>query len=133
MELAAAGATTVVGLMATDAWGASRLRVAALLRGEVPGSGAEHDAVGDALEWEHAEAADAWMAGDLAVLSDLEAIWRTRLRRLLAVAPATAVSLRALVADYAGHGLAGSTTPCQAAGSAKGTSGQGAPEGECSI
>lgn len=103
VALAESGAATVIGLMATDGWNAVRARVAALLRRDAPGPDdpAERERTEDDLESERREAAQARAAGDTAALSDLEAVWRTRLRRLLAEDPTAAAALRALVAGHA--------------------------------
>lgn len=100
--LAASGATTVIGLMATDGWNAVRARVVALMRRDVSGldDAAERERVEGELELERREAAEARAGGDTAALSDLEAVWRTRLRRLLTEDPAAAATLRALVAEH---------------------------------
>jgi hypothetical protein len=95
--LATAGATAVVGLMATDGWDAAGSRVAALLsrdgRSQDAASGAAR-----ALEQERREVAAARDDGDATAIEDLEAVWRTRLRRLLREDPAAATALRELLA-----------------------------------
>ena len=97
--LAASGATTVVGLMATDGWNAVRSRVTALLR---RGRGTQDDAdrVESELERERDEVTAARDGVDLTAVSDLEAVWRTRLRRLLHEDPAAAAALRDLIAEH---------------------------------
>ena len=95
--LAASGATTVVGLMATDGWIAVRSRVVALLR---RGGRAKEDAdLEDELDQECSEATAAREDGDATAIADLEAVWRTRLRRLLREDPAAATALRELIAE----------------------------------
>lgn len=97
--LAASGATTVVGLMATDGWNAVRSKVTALLR---RGCRAQDDVdrVEDELERERVEVTAARDGGDPTAVADLEAVWRTRLRRLLHEDPAAAAALRDLIAEH---------------------------------
>ncbi len=96
--LAASGATTVVGLMATDGWNVVRSRVVALLR---RGGRAQDDAdhVEGELDQECSEVTAAREDGDATVIADLEAVWRTRLRRLLREDPAAATALRELITE----------------------------------
>lgn len=96
--LAASGATTLVGLMASDAWEQLKTKVASVLgRG-----GAEPDpAVERELADSHSELLAARDSGDEAVVADLQAMWRLRLRRLLQEDPVFAGELRKLIADAA--------------------------------
>ncbi|WP_406463146.1 hypothetical protein OH768_47050 [Streptomyces sp. NBC_01622] len=92
------GASTVVGLMATDAWNAVRPRVVALLR---QGDRAQEDAlrIEHELELERREVVAARDSGDMAAVADIEAVWRTRLRRLLHDSPSTETALDKLIAE----------------------------------
>ncbi|MEV1049487.1 hypothetical protein [Streptomyces sp. NPDC049916] len=96
MTLAASGATTVVGLMATEAWTQVRGRVARFLsRGENP------EAADVQLEVSRAELAAARADADEVTAADIEAEWRTRLRRALHADPEAAGELRALLDELA--------------------------------
>jgi len=94
--LAASGATTLVGLMVTDAWGQVRSRVTGLFR-----RGPSARAVDADLEESRQAALAAVAEGDLQGRADIEAEWRSRLRRLLLSDPEVAHDLRALVQDAA--------------------------------
>ncbi|MDH6575804.1 hypothetical protein [Kitasatospora sp. MAP5-34] len=98
VELATSGATTLVGLMVTEAWGQARGRFAALfgharaedtaaeleiVRGEVLAGGAPEEAASE---------------------------WAPRLRRLLAD-PDTAAELRSLLAEFAPKATAPGSSP----------------------
>lgn len=98
--LVTSGATTVVTLMASDAWSAMRSRIVGLLRrGETQ---EDADGVESAMDAEQREAIAAQEGGDQAVIADLEAVWRTRLRRLLREDPSASAALRELIADGSG-------------------------------
>ena len=97
LALATSGATTVVGLMATEGWTAVRLRVAALLR-RAGMAQEDEERVQIELDEEHREATAARDCGTPAVIADLEAVWRSRLRILLREDPAAAIALRELIA-----------------------------------
>jgi hypothetical protein len=92
--LATSGATTMVGLMATDAWSQVRGRLARLLA-----RGGETGAVDAELEAARQELDAARAAGDDLAASDVETEWRTRLRRMLRADPAAAQELRLLLAE----------------------------------
>ncbi|MFG3019423.1 hypothetical protein ACGFZQ_12890 [Streptomyces sp. NPDC048254] len=94
----ASGATTVVDLMATDAWNAVRSRIVELLQ---RGDRAQEDTlhVENELELERREVIAAQDSGDGAALADIEAVWRTRLRRLLHDVPSAATALGDLIAE----------------------------------
>lgn len=97
MALIGTGATTVVGLMVTDAWGQARQRVVRLFA-----SGSEPGGVADELE----ESRTALVAADGAadeedLRSDVTASVRLRLRRLLEQDPGTAEELRRLIDEFA--------------------------------
>lgn len=100
--LVASGATTVVTLMATEGWQTVSSRLAALLR-RVSRNPVEADQVEAELEQERREVVALHDSGDTTARIDLEAVWRTRLRRLLHEDPAAAEALRELVAENAGN------------------------------
>ncbi|WUH95913.1 hypothetical protein OG900_25330 [Streptomyces sp. NBC_00433] len=96
-ELAApatSGATTVVGLMASDAWAQVRGRLARFFARD-----GQAGAVDAELEQSRQEPAAARAAGDDLAAGDVEAEWRTRLRRTLGADPAAAEELRLLLAE----------------------------------
>ncbi|MFF0502158.1 hypothetical protein ACFYUH_00950 [Streptomyces fimicarius] len=102
--LAASGATTFVGLMATEAWTQVRGRVARLLaRGE------DTEAVDAELEESRAELTAARADSDEETAADIEAEWRTRLRRALRANPEAAAQLRDLLDELAPLQPAGHT------------------------
>ncbi|MDB1088553.1 hypothetical protein PJ985_13345 [Streptomyces sp. ACA25] len=93
--LAAAGASTLVSVMATDGWAALKARVAQLLgRGD---GGAE--AVEAELEQSSRELAAARQHGEEALVVDIETEWRMRFRRLIQEDPAARNALRELLAE----------------------------------
>lgn len=85
--LAASGATTLIGLMATEAWTQARDRVAGFFS-----RGREEE-----LDLSRAELVAAREAGDDQAVADVEAEWRTRLRRRLQADPEAAAELRLLL------------------------------------
>jgi hypothetical protein len=94
--LASSGATTLVGLMATDAWTQVRDRVAALF-GRA-GDAGDADAAAEELRHSQEDLLTARAEGDeAAVAEDIEAVWRSRLRRVLRADPAAADELRRLL------------------------------------
>jgi hypothetical protein len=97
-SLAVSGATTLVGLMASDAWAATKSRVAALLS---RGRAADPEAVEGELAESRSELIAARDSGDESVAADIEATLRTQLRRLLKEEPAAAAALRELIAEAA--------------------------------
>ena len=98
--LASSGATTVVGLMVSDAWGQVRDRVAGFFaRGSQPDAVAA--AVADELQVSRQELLTTRETGDAATAADVEALWRTRLRHLLQADPAAVQELRALLLELA--------------------------------
>ncbi|MFG3407146.1 hypothetical protein [Streptomyces sp. NPDC048142] len=100
--LAASGATTFVGLMATEAWTQVRGRVARILaRGE------DTEAVDAELEESRAELTAARADADEETAADIEAEWRTRLRRALRADPEAADELRGLLDELAPQRPAG--------------------------
>ncbi|WP_042000065.1 hypothetical protein [Streptomyces sp. AcH 505] len=99
--LAASGATAFVQQMATDSWGAVRDRIVAFFQ-----RGTAESEVEEQLETSRGELAAAAESGDQQVAADVEAEWRTRLRRRLLADPAIVQELRALLHELprpAGH------------------------------
>jgi hypothetical protein len=92
--LAASGATTLVGLMVSDAWAQARERVARFFA-----RGADGSAAAGELQESQQELRSARESGDAEAADDVEAEWRTRLRRLLRADPAAAEELRALLTE----------------------------------
>ena len=93
--LAVSGATTVVGLMAGDAWTAAKSRVVALFRQ----GRSEPAAVEDELEESRRELIAARDEEDEAVAAGVQALWLMRLRRLLQENPDLAVKLQELITE----------------------------------
>ncbi|MEU0933753.1 hypothetical protein [Embleya sp. NPDC005971] len=98
MTLAASGATTMVGLMVSESWAQARTRIAALFGRGDPAQGV---LIERELESSQRELSVAREAGDDLVIADVEAEWRTRLRRLLRTDPVAAAELRALLDELA--------------------------------
>ncbi|MET9449220.1 hypothetical protein [Streptomyces cinerochromogenes] len=92
--LAVSGATTLVQLMAGDAWATARSRVRALF-----GRGREEEGRTAAEELDEARGAvvAARADGDRAALAEIESLWQARLLVLLRDDPAARDELRALV------------------------------------
>ncbi|MXG28606.1 hypothetical protein [Streptomyces sp. YIM 132580] len=102
--LAASGATTFVGLMATEAWSQVRGRLARFLaRGDDSG------AVDAELEESREELVAARRSGDEESAEDIAAAWRVRLRRALRDNPEAAGELRDLLDELAPHQATGPT------------------------
>ncbi|MFD7335069.1 hypothetical protein ACFV98_03570 [Streptomyces violascens] len=94
--LAQSAGTTVVALMATDAWQRTREGVVALWHRVRPVQAEEVDtALGETRE----EILTARQSGDADSVHDLERDWRRRLRRLLAADPEAARELEELLAE----------------------------------
>ncbi len=94
--LATSGATTLVGLMASDTWAQAKTRLAALIgRG---GTG-EPAVIEGELEESRDELTAARDNRDQDLAHDVEATLRLRLRRLLQSDPALADELRELLDD----------------------------------
>nr|WP_280891313.1 hypothetical protein [Streptomyces sp. LBL] len=92
--LAVSGATTLVGLMVSETWTQARDRVARFFaRGGDEGSAVEE------LGRSHQELMAARAAQDELAGADIEAEWRTRLRRVLQADPQAAEELRSLLAE----------------------------------
>ncbi|WUH92595.1 hypothetical protein OG900_22465 [Streptomyces sp. NBC_00433] len=93
-SLTQSAGTTVVALMATDAWQAARGHVMDLWRRVQPGR-AEAAAVH--LDASHEDALAAVSADDQQTLGELRAQWQGLFRRLLAAHPEAVGELRALL------------------------------------
>jgi hypothetical protein len=93
--LAASGATTLVSLMTSDAWSATKARVRTMLGGG-PG---RTEPVEDELEEWHRELTTARDSGDEAAIAAIEAMWQTWLCHVLQKDPAAADALRGLIAE----------------------------------
>lgn len=92
--LASSGATTLVGLMVSDAWAQVRERVAGFFI-----RGGQASTVADQLALSRQELLTAQDRGDPEVAADTHAVWRTQLRRILLADPTAAGELQALLAD----------------------------------
>jgi hypothetical protein len=95
--LAAAGATAFVQQMAADSWAQARDRIVSFFSHR----GGEDDVIEGALETSRGELAVAGQTGDEQTALDIEAEWRTRLRRTLVAHPTAASELRAVLDDLA--------------------------------
>ncbi|MFF3910575.1 hypothetical protein ACFYZJ_32580 [Streptomyces sp. NPDC001848] len=93
--LASSGATTLIGLMVTDGWQQVRRRFSAIF-------GHRSADVDEELERSRNALVAARQAMDATAADDLEAEWRSRLRRLLATDPAATERLRAVLDELAG-------------------------------
>lgn len=94
--LAGSAGTTVVTLMATDAWQRTRDAVAALWRRVHPDRAAAIEAE---LDTTREEVLAAQASGDTEVEAELQAEWQGRVRRLLATRPEVADELRSLLEE----------------------------------
>ncbi|WP_328496994.1 hypothetical protein OHS59_32960 [Streptomyces sp. NBC_00414] len=92
--LAAAGATALVQQMVTDGWGNVRDRVVVFFS-----RGRDEAAVEGELEESRTDLVAARDAGDEDAAADVQASWRTRLRRTLRNDPEAAAELRTLLAE----------------------------------
>lgn len=92
-----AGATTLIGQMVGDAWQHVRDRVVALMSHNAPEQGV---VVRQELEASRMQLLDAREAGDAQATQDIEAEWRSRLRRLLAADPNAIADLRSLIDEF---------------------------------
>ncbi|MCX5387655.1 hypothetical protein [Streptomyces sp. NBC_00083] len=99
-ELLQSGAGTLLGLMVTDAWGQVRERFAGLMGGSGPES---VEAVRRELDAARAQLLDAQRPEEAEVRADIQAEWRSRLRRLLTERPELAGQLQEIVAEFAPH------------------------------
>jgi hypothetical protein len=92
-----AGTTTLVGLMVGDAWLQVRDRIAEL----IGRSSREETAVASQeLEASRVQLLEAHQTGDAQSTQDIEAEWRSRLRRLLAKNPDAFAELQAIVQEF---------------------------------
>ncbi|MEU3464729.1 hypothetical protein ABZ721_32875 [Streptomyces sp. NPDC006733] len=120
--LAASAGTSIVTMVATDAWQTARDGLAALWRRVRP---ERAEAVVTALDATRDELLQARSAGDdeaSATRTELAAEWQGRVRRLLAGNPEVADDLRALLAELAPQTPAtapGVTQSATASGSAR--------------
>ncbi|WP_325051332.1 PT domain-containing protein [Streptomyces corynorhini] len=97
--LAASGATTLVGLMVSDAWTQGRQRLARFLaRG---GDESAESAAEEELRLSRRELTTARAEADEEAAADVEALWRARLRGVLRADPAAAAELRVLLDELA--------------------------------
>lgn len=94
--LAGTAGSTLVALMATEAWQRTRDGVVALWRRAHPERAA---AVGSELEATRADLVAARASCDTQSEEELQAEWQGRLRRLLAAHPAIAADVRRLLAE----------------------------------
>jgi len=102
VALASSGATSLVGLMVSDAWAQARGRFVRLFaRGGADGRTDEQ------LQEAREELLTARESGYAEATGDVEAEWRTRLRRLLHSDPAAADELRALLDELAPQAAGG--------------------------
>ncbi|GHJ38310.1 hypothetical protein [Streptomyces sp. TS71-3] len=98
--LAAAGATTLVQQMVGDGWAQVRDRLARVFSrgsGGETGDGETARTVRGELDLSREELVAARAGGDHDAADDVQAAWRSRLRRTLRADPAFAAELRALV------------------------------------
>ncbi|MEK2490532.1 hypothetical protein WN990_13270 [Kitasatospora purpeofusca] len=101
-QLVTTGATTVVGLMATEAWTQARSRLAAIF-----GRGRNAEEVSAELEEIRIEVVRA--DGDAELVGDQAAALRVRLRRLLREDPRAAAELEAVLREFAPRQQPGTT------------------------
>ncbi|MFC9884465.1 hypothetical protein ACFVJW_33390 [Streptomyces libani] len=97
MALAAAGATAFVQQMAADSWAQARGRIVSFFSRRA----GEEGVIEGELETSRRELTVAIEAGDEQTALDVEAEWRTRLRRTLAANPAAAAELREVLFELA--------------------------------
>ncbi|MFJ9948982.1 hypothetical protein [Kitasatospora sp. NPDC091207] len=94
-QLVASGATTLVGLMATEAWTQARSRFAALF-----GRGESDETEAAALERSRTAITRAREAGDAEAVNDLTGTWRGRLREALLENPEVARELQDILDEF---------------------------------
>ncbi|WP_328731065.1 YtzH-like family protein [Streptomyces caniferus] len=97
MALAAAGATAFVQQMAVDSWAQARDRIVSFFSRRA----GEEGVIEGELETSRRELTMAMEAGDEQTVLDVEAEWRTRLRRTLTANPAAASELRQVLIELA--------------------------------
>lgn len=98
MALAAAGATVFVEQMAADSWAQARDRIVSFFSRR---DGGEESVIEGELETSRGELVAAMESGDEQTTLDVEAEWRTRLRRSLLANPAAATELQAMLDELA--------------------------------
>ncbi|MGA5469845.1 hypothetical protein ACPCUK_13660 [Streptomyces arboris] len=98
VALAGAGATALVQQMAVDSWEQARDLVVSFFSRR---GGGEEAVIEGELETSRGELVAAMNAGDEQTASDVQAEWRTRLRRTLLADPAAASELQAILDDLA--------------------------------
>jgi hypothetical protein len=94
--LASSGAATLVGLMVSDAWAQARDRLAGFF-----GRGGDVVASAEELGLSQEELVAARAVGDEEAEADIQAAWRSRLRRALLADPGAADELRSLLEELA--------------------------------
>jgi hypothetical protein len=97
VALAATGATAFVQQMATDSWAHARDRIVSFFSRRGHG---EEDLIEGELETSRGELTAALEAGDEQTVFDVEAEWRTRLRRILIANPTSASELQAVLDEF---------------------------------
>ncbi|MFJ2215281.1 hypothetical protein ACIQVO_30480 [Streptomyces sp. NPDC101062] len=111
-SLAQSGGTTLVALMATDAWQAAREGFVQLWRRAHP---ERAEAVTAELDAGYAEVRAATVADDQVVLGEVRTEWQGRLRRLLVGRPEAAAELRRLLDEISPPASAADTSVTQRA------------------
>ncbi|MER5360565.1 hypothetical protein [Streptomyces sp. NPDC002785] len=96
VALAASGATALVQHMVADSWGQARQRLVAFFARGAATPEEEAELAGE-LEASRDELTAARDGGDDALIGDVEAEWRARLRRRLAADPQAAAELRSIL------------------------------------
>ncbi|WP_316776693.1 hypothetical protein [Streptomyces sasae] len=112
--LAQSAGTTLVTLMATDAWQRTREGLTQLWRRMQP---ERADTVAAELEAGREDALAAVVANDQETLNELRLQWQGLVRRLIVARPAAAGELRALLAELDPDGLAARSVTQHAAAS----------------
>lgn len=107
--LASSGATVLVGRMVTDGWEEVKTAIARLFGHH----SSRQDDVAAELETARTALQSAISSGDEATAADVEAEWRSRLRRLLATEPGTVAELKQLLAELS----SGQPSPTQSVNS----------------
>lgn len=102
--------TTLVALMATDAWQLARDRLTELWRRVQPGRA---DAVSAELETSREDVQTAFAADDEETLGELRAQWQGRFRRLLVAHPEVAAELRSVLDELSPPGAPSTPTLTQ--------------------
>ncbi|MGA5703378.1 hypothetical protein [Peterkaempfera bronchialis] len=108
MALSSTAATTVVGLLATDAWEQARHAMGSLWRRVHP---QRAETVEAELTEARTEVLAARASGDEQAEQALVEEWQSRLRRLLAADPQLADEMRRIVAEFAAEPPSGDGTP----------------------